>query len=89
MSYEENRIIKYTQSIQLDCAPGAVRPGDLYPAVIEGLGLPTKTPCSMFFGQWTWDYSEIPSEKWKELQPTLKDRIVGLYDAGFIRYGSW
>lgn len=77
------------QSIELDCAPGYPRPGDLIGEVIKGLDLPEKETCSRVFGNWKWDYSEIAPEKWSEVRPFLKARIKALYDRGTIRYGSW
>jgi len=44
------------QTIELDCAPGFPRPGDLIGGVISGLGLEARDPASMFFGNWAWDY---------------------------------
>lgn len=77
------------QTIELDCAPGGLRPGHLIAKVIEGLGLPVRETSGRFFGNWTWDYSDIPAERWKEIQPTLQKRIEALYHQGLIRYGSW
>jgi hypothetical protein len=77
------------QTIELDCAPGSIRPGDLIGGVIKDLGLPLREPVSMFFGNWTWDYSDIPEDKWKETHDVRKQRITDLYNSGFIRYGSW
>lgn len=77
------------QTIDLDCPPGYPRPGDIIDKVIEGTGLPKRETVSRLFGNWTWDYNDIPSEKWKEIQPILKERITSLYNAGVIRYGSW
>jgi hypothetical protein len=77
------------QTIELDCPPGALRPGDLIEGVIKGTGLPRRKDISRFFGQWTWDYSDIPEDKWKAIQPKLKERIEALYHRGVIRYGSW
>lgn len=77
------------QTIELDCAPGTPRPGDLIGGVIKGLGLESKEPVAKFFGNWTWDYSDVPKEKWEKIRPTLKARITELYNEGFIRYGSW
>jgi hypothetical protein len=77
------------KSIELDCAPGMTRPGDLIEGVIKDTGLPTREPSTMFFGNWVWDYQDIPDDKWLEIQPTLKERITALYNHGYIRYGSW
>jgi len=77
------------QTIELDCAPGSPRPGDLIGGVIEGTGLQTKEPVAMFFGNWTYDYSEVPADEWAKIRPTIKARIEALYESGAIRYGSW
>ena len=77
------------QTINLDCAPGSPRPGDLIAGVIKDTGLKLKEPVAKFFGNWTWDYSEVPAEQWDKIRPTLKKRITRLYHAGYIRYGDW
>lgn len=77
------------QSIELDCAPGCPRPGDLIGSVIAGTELPERESVSRFFGCWKWDYSDIPTDKWQAIKPTLKQRIEALYHSGAIRYGSW
>ena len=79
------------KTIELDCAPGAPRPGDLLPAVIKGLDI-DKDPedtVGRLFGEWTWDFAEVSDERWKEVQPVLKERITQLFHRGTIRYGSW
>jgi len=80
---------QWEQTIELDCPPGHPRPGDLYPGVIEGTGLPERKPVGMFFGNWTWDYNDLPRSEWERVQPILKERITALYERGMIRYGSW
>ena len=77
------------QTIELDCPPGPIRPGDLIDAVIEGTGLPKRAECSSFFGNWVWDYSDIDPEVWAKAQLTTEARITDLYRTGIIRYGSW
>lgn len=77
------------QSIELDCAPGDPRPDVLIGTVLEGTGLAKKETCLRFFGNWKWDYSEVPEEEWERIQPILKERITKLYETGVIRYGSW
>jgi len=77
------------KSIELDCAPGSPRPGDLIGGVIEGTGLPKKETVSRFFGNWMWTYNEIADEEWKRIQPIVKERVTDLYNRGLIRYGSW
>jgi hypothetical protein len=78
-----------TQTIELDCAPGATRPGDLIETVIVGTGLPLREATSKLFGNWTWNYSDIDKSKWTAIKPVLADRIRKLHSAGQIRYGSW
>lgn len=77
------------QSIELDCAPGNPRPDSYIAEVIEGTGLPAREPCSKFFGNWRWDYSDIDSAVYVAAQPILKERITALYTKRRIRYGSW
>jgi hypothetical protein len=81
--------IMAVQTIELDCPPGDPRPGDLIEGVIEGTGLELRERVAAFFGQWTWDYSDVPAEKWAEVQKIIRPRIEALYKAGVIRYGSW
>ena len=44
--------MKRPQTIELDCAPGGIRPGDLIADVIADLGLPEQEPVSKSFGNW-------------------------------------
>lgn len=77
------------QTIELDCAPGGLRPGDLIAAVIDGTGLPAREPVLKFFGEWTWDYGDVAPDVWAAAKPVLQERITKLYHGGMIRYGSW
>ena len=77
------------QTIELDCAPGSPRPGDLIGGVIKDTGLPKREEVSRFFGNWVWDYKDIPEGKWEKAIPILEERITALYHSGRIRYGSW
>lgn len=77
------------QTIELDCPPGSVRPGDLIGKVIEGTGLPERAARDMCFGNWTFDYNDIDPEIWKNAKPILEQRITELYNKKIIRYGSW
>lgn len=77
-----------SKTIELDCAPGATRPGDLIGAVLKDTGLPVRDPISKVFGNWVWDYSDM-AETFTNAQPLLKERIENLYHSGAIRYGSF
>lgn len=79
------------QSIEIDCAPGSTRPGDLLPIVIDGLNLiiDADKPNSMIFGNWTWIIPEDQTEQYLKVKDTVKSRITELYNQGSIRYGSW
>lgn len=80
---------RYT--IELDCPPGGIRPGDLISDVIKGTGLPTSDPVSKVFGNWTWVYDGVEGidNLWPRIKPLLQHRIESLYERGLIRYGSW
>ncbi|HEY2617483.1 MAG TPA: hypothetical protein VGI78_09120 [Acetobacteraceae bacterium] len=80
-------------SIELDCAPGNPRPGDLIAGVLEGTGLvvadfDTGNP---FFGHQVWvlKVSEQNDPVFTAAKPVLKQRIEALHARGLIRYGSW
>lgn len=76
-------------NIQLDCAPGAPRPGDLIGGVLEGTGLTAGTPDATWFGNWLWEF-DVPVQEWRDrIKPIIRPRIVALYEQGSIRYGSW
>ena len=77
------------QTIDLDCAPGGIRPGDLINDVLADTGLTAGEPVATFFGNWTWEF-DVPREEWEtRIQPIIKPRIVALYQEGTIRYGTW
>jgi hypothetical protein len=80
-------------SIELDCQPGSPRPSDLFPGVIDGLGLDEEDfdNVSRFFGNWVWILKEDigKDETFTKVKPILKERVETLYGAGAIRYGSW
>jgi len=85
---EKSVINNINQSIIIDCKPGYPRPGHLIDDVIKDLGLPKKDPVSKVFGEWTWNYYEIPKSTWKNIVPIIKERITKLYHQGTIRHGE-
>jgi hypothetical protein len=77
------------RTIDLDCPPGGIRPGDLIGGVLEGTDLVAGEPVATFFGNWTWEF-DVADNVWEEkIQPVIKPRIVALYNEGLIRYGTW
>jgi hypothetical protein len=80
---------KPEQTIEIDCPPGPRRPGDFIDWVIAGTGLEWKAPKSMFFGNWKWDYNDVPEEEYNKIRPLLRLRIISLHHRRLIRYGSW
>jgi hypothetical protein len=77
------------KTIELDCPPGAPRPDELIQGVIKDTGLELREPVGKFFGNFTWDYRDVPDDVWLKAKPILKTRITALYQCGRIRYGSW
>ena len=78
-----------SRTIDIDCAPGAIRPDAYYRVICEKLGIEYQEPICKFFGNWTWQVPDLTEEQEKlyaELVPTY---IKGLYENGNIRYGSW
>jgi len=80
-------------SIELDCAPGGLRPNDLIGSVLHGTGIAiddfdTGAP---FFGHQTWILKETAGkdQQFTDSKPLFKQRIVDMYDSGIIRYGTW
>ncbi len=79
---------KYT--LEIGCAPGAVRPGDLLPLVLEGTGVDlSNVESSKIFGDWEWVIPEDQTEIYSKARSIIQARISVLYDQGRIRYGSW
>ena len=78
-------------SIELDCAPGGVRPNSLFPSIVEGTGLSKKDfeLVSKFFGNWKWELIGKKDTIYKKALPSIRRRIKALYNEGSIRYGSW
>ena len=77
------------QTIEIDCPPGNPRPGDLIAGVLDGTGIPVRESVGRLFGNWMWDYNDIPEDVWQKAKPIIKDRLVALYHRGVVRYASW
>jgi hypothetical protein len=84
-------MIEHTHRILLDCPPGPVRPGDLFPKVIEATGLEVTdfVELSRFFGCWSWALKPERDALYIDVRGTIAARIKNLYHAGQIRYGEW
>jgi len=78
-------------TIELDCAPGATRPGTLFPGVIEGTNLTTEDfrISGTVFGKWTFVVNKDKDELFENSKEVFKERVSDLYNSGRIRYGSW
>lgn len=77
------------QTIELDCAPGFPRPGDLIEGVLKNTGIEPVETCSRLMGNWIWDFNDVDQELWDKANPTIQKRVKALYHEGSIRYGSW
>lgn len=73
--------------LEIGCAPGGIRPGDVLKQVIEGTCLEDKKPASTFFDDWTWYYDEISPEDFKKSIKIIMPKLKELYNKGVIRYG--
>lgn len=83
------------KTIELDCAPGGIRPGELISHVVQGTSLenlPQAQPdaaVSKLFGNWMWVFPDVTDEEWTRVQAITSERIKKLHADGVIRYGSW
>ena len=78
-----------TQSIELDCCPGSIRPSDLLNEAIKNTSLSHREATTKLFGCWTFNYDDVDPDEWSEALPTIERNIRDLYKRGAIRYGSW
>ena len=87
----EDGFLEGTNTIELDAAPGATRPGTLFHGVIEGTELTTEDfrISGTVFGNWTFVVSKDKDELFENSKEVLKERVSDLYNSGRIRYGSW
>lgn len=79
-------MIKRTNIIQIDCAPGNIRPGDILKEVIQDTELKYKEPISTFMGEWTWEYNEIDTKLFIKIKDIIFPKLKKAYDEGRIRY---
>lgn len=80
------------QTIDIDCPPMTPRPDAYIRGVLKDTPLEKylpRKPVSMFFGNWKWNFTDVPVEEWKEANPTIAERLTVLYKLGHIRYASW
>jgi hypothetical protein len=80
-----------TYTIQIDCAPGTVRPEYHFTALCEKIGMKEDEfeLVSKFFGEWTWKVKHEAIEKYKSQQEVVKEFLTNLYKRGDIRFASW
>jgi hypothetical protein len=87
---EEERPYHYekrlTKTLEIDCAPGGIRPGEVLERVSEGTKLQPKEPNGMAFGNWIWHYDEMDDESWEEAKKIIFPRLKEAYEQGVIRY---
>jgi len=81
------------QTIELDCAPGAPRPGDLIEGVLKDTPLNLEEhfeeDIPKSFGNWTFIVKEEFTDLYLEHKSLFKERITNLYNSGQVRYASW
>ena len=73
-------------TVELDCPPGTLRPGDLFSELLKTTQLKEENfkLCSRFFGNWTWEFIEENSI-YEEKRETIKEIITEWYSQGVIR----
>ena len=87
--------------IEIDCAPGKIRPNHFYNLIIECMSqnsnqnikewsqnVKNLEPDLKLIGNWTWNL-EIESDIYQEVQTIFKQQLTEFYNQGCIRYASW
>tara|TARA_R110000772_G_scaffold70078_1_gene154383 strand:- start:328 stop:582 length:255 start_codon:yes stop_codon:yes gene_type:complete len=81
------------QTIELDCAPGGMRPGDLIEGVLVDTPLKLEEhfekDIPKSFGNWTFIVKEEFTDLYLEHTVSIKEKITNLYTSGYVRYASW
>lgn len=86
---ETTEMVKRIQTIEIDCPPGSPRPDSYLESVLKDTGIEPVNATAKTFGNWLFDFDHIPMETWNKANPTIKERLISLYNSGFIRYASW
>lgn len=88
-------------NIEIDCAPGPIRPNKYYKLIMEELlknsnkeikdwstKLIDQEPITKKFGEWCW-YLEIDSNIYSTVQNIFKEKLIEFHNDNKIRYASW
>jgi hypothetical protein len=88
-TYTEADLGNFT--IELDCEPGPLRPGDLLPGVLHDTPLHPEDffNTSRVFGNWRFVVRKQKEAEFESVRPTIEKHITLLHSNGVIRYGSW
>ena len=92
-------------NIEIDCAPGALRPDYFFEKIIgyihdtnkednliiEFLENINKQPTSKLFGCWKWEinFTEKYKELFETIQSSFKTKLTEYYNNSAIRFASW
>ena len=80
---------KQMKTVNIDCAPGPIRPDAYFRVICEELGIEYFEPVTKFFGDWQWKLPELTEEQLKIYEEFVGDYLRGLYANGYVRYVSW
>lgn len=72
--------------VNIDCAPGPIRPDCFLHIVTDRLEPSECSLCSKFFGNWRWTLRGVNAEVYKEELDCISDDFNTLYEEGRVRY---
>ena len=75
--------------VNIDCAPGPIRPNTYFEVICSKLGIEYFEPVNKFFGNWTWMLLTLTDEQLEVYSEFVPGYLKGLYESGKIRYASW
>ena len=88
---ENKKELSENFSLEIDCAPGGIRPDDILPSALNETEMKEEDfeITSKVFGNWTFIPLKEKEELYKTSQSKIAENLKSIYGSGRIRYASW
>lgn len=81
--------LRSAKILMLQCDTFVTNYEELLSASLEDTGFKCRVPVHTTRGEWTFDFSDVASNKWNNMLPLLRANLRRLQDAGRIEYAEW